>query len=164
MAHEQHDFELPLAVVTVVDASRLRRELSEIDEFILQNSVRQAGTQPALPKTSHNLEETATKNGLNLLQAADRKQLAQQLDSLKKTAPILHMSFAADPSVAFQKKLITWLRNNIHPQLLLQIGLQPSIAAGCVIRTRNKYLDLSLRKHFDKNRQILLDKLAEITA
>lgn len=164
MAPEQTPFQLPVAVVTLVDVSRLRRELADIDEFMLQATVRKAGTQPPLPRTSHNLDETAAYNKLNLLQAADRKQLAGYLEALRQTAPSLHMSFAADPSPAFQKKLITWLRNEIHPQLLLQIGLQPSIAAGCIVRTPNKYFDLSLRKHFDQHKQVLLDKLAETRA
>src|SRR5437868_5907056 len=121
------ELQLPLNVVTVVDVHRLRRELAEIDESLRQAQVRQPGSQVALPRSSHNLEEMASQNQLNLLKAEDRQQLTAGLNQLREHAPILHMSFAADPPPAFQKQLITWLRSNMDPKLLLQIGLQPSI-------------------------------------
>jgi len=159
---EKPQFQLPLGVVTVIDVSRLQRELQEIDEFMMQTALRESGRQPALPRSSHSLEEIAASNGLNLLQPADRKVLAQHLERLHSRAPTIHMSFAADPPATFLKRLITWLRHEIHPELLLQIGLQPSLAAGCVVRTSSKYFDFSLREHFEKQRQSLVDKLREL--
>ena len=153
---------LPLGVVGKVDLGRLIRELEALDNFVGAAEVRQPGTQPQLPKTSRLMDELIESNKLNVLVDADREQLKQFLQSVRKDAPVLHMSFSADPSPLFTKQLITWLRKNLHPLVLLQVGLQPTIGAGAVVRTTNKYFDLSLRDRFDKSRDILLQKMRGI--
>lgn len=165
MALKTSNVRLPLFVMSMVDISRLQRELQAIDNFMVQSVVRKAGQQPDLPRTSRNLEEFAKANGFNLLLEPDRRQSSQLLAALHDGgAPIIHMSFASDPSAAFLTRLITWLRSEIHPLVLLQIGLQPSIAAGCIIRTRNKYFDFSLRKDITRRQQLLIDKIKEVVA
>jgi hypothetical protein len=69
------------------------------------------------------------------------------------------MSFATDPSSAFTAKIVTWLRASIAPNVLLEVGLQPTIAAGCIVRTTNKIFDLSLRQHFADAESVLLEAL-----
>jgi len=69
------------------------------------------------------------------------------------------MSLSADPSTRFLEKLVTWLRREIHPQVLLTIGLQPTLGAGCVLRTPNRQFDFSLRQDFAKKRDLLIGKL-----
>ena len=59
----------------------------------------------------------------------------------------------------FQQKLITWIRQQIHPYTLLQVGLHPSIGAGCIVRTTNKFFDFSLRHRFSDQRMLLISKL-----
>lgn len=151
--------ELPASVVTVVDLGRLQRELTAIDEFNLQNSIRDAGKQPRLPKVSHSLEELASQNNFNLLISIECKKLIEQLERLSKQAPVIHISFASEPSSTFLSKIIDWFRNEIHPHTVLHIGLQPNLAAGCVVRTTNKYFDFSLRKHFENNQETLIKSL-----
>lgn len=155
MAHEDPKLQLTDSIISKVDLGRLRRELNAVDDFVIQSRVRKAGQQPTLPRTTLNLEELAKNNKLNLLVDDDRKNLDQALKDLYSHAPVLHMSFASEPSPAFLKKIITWLRLEIHPHILLQTGLQPSIAAGCIVQSYSKYFDLSLRKHFEKNRDLL---------
>jgi len=161
MAHKSTNIELPLGVVTIVDLSRLEQELASLEDFGLQSEIREAGKQPKLPKTSHGLEELASENGFNLLLREDCQQLIKLLKDLKDQAPVIHLSFASDPTPVFLSKIISWFRSQIHPHILLQVGLQPSIAAGCVLRTTNKYFDFSLRKHFEQKHQMLIDELAE---
>lgn len=152
---------LPLNLVTVVDVSRVRRELTTVDEFMTQAEVRKGGKQLQLPRTSHGLEELARQNELSLLKAEDRVKLGNLLEQLQMHAPVIHMSFASDPSAAVLGKIVTWLRKEIDPSVLLQVGLQPSIAAGCIVRTSSKYFDFSLRQHFESHRELLIRKLTE---
>ncbi len=162
MARRTTNFRLPPSVIGLMDLGRLSRELQAIDEFVVQASVRQAGKQPDLPRTSRNLDWLAKDNGFNLLLDVDRQRLGAFLDAVRIQAPVIHMSFATtDPSAAFLQKMITWFRAEIHPLMLIQTGLQPGLAAGCIVRTANKYFDLSLRKRFDQNKQVLIDKLHE---
>lgn len=152
---------LPLTIITALDLGRIDRELAEIEDFSLQSIVRDAGKQPQLPRTSKALEDLARVNDLNLLVEADRQSLRRAIDDLRKNAPVMHISFASDPNSNFMTKLVTWLRQEIHPAVLISVGLQPSIAAGCIVRTTNKYFDFSLRKQLQQNSKILIDALME---
>jgi hypothetical protein len=147
---------LPVLVFGVVEVRRLKRELEGVDEFMRQGEIREPGKQGALPRVSRLLDALATDNGRNLLQADDRQELYEFLANTEKKAPTIHISFASDPSSAFVAKLVTWLRGNIHPAILLQIGLQPSIAAGCIVRTANKTFDMSLRHNLSEKKPLLL--------
>lgn len=161
MAHDKkRDYELPVAVVGLVDVGRLRRELQNIDDFMIQSSVREPGKQPQLPKSSKSLEEVAKVNKLNLLIEEDRQYLEEFLKYLRNSAPIIHMSFTAEPSAKFLNKIVSWLRAEIDHNVLLQVGLQPGIAAGCIVRTPNKYFDFSLRKNFADKRELLTQKIS----
>jgi hypothetical protein len=112
------------------------------------------------PKTSQTLEDIASINGISLLDQTQRTALMEVLDNLKKTAPRVHMSFAVEPSAQFRINMITWLRANVHPFILLDSGLQPTLAAGCMLRTTNKMIDMSLRHRFKENRHFLVEKIA----
>ncbi len=152
-------FALPMQVTSRVDINRLLRELANIDETLLQLRLRKTGTEVKMPKTTKLMDQIIEINKLNLLQETDRKSLALFLTNVKEKSPIMHISFSADPSVAFMEKLIAWLRREIHPSVLITIGLQPNIGAGCVIRTTNRQFDFSLRQDFLKKRDLLKEKL-----
>ena len=139
---EKHLVGLPLMVVGPVDVGRLIRELESVDNQLLQARLR--NTESRLPGTTHLMQQTAEVNKLNLLQEDDRKRLMELLVTVREQAPILHMSFSAEPNAAFMEKLMAWLRREVHPVVLLTIGLQPNIGAGCIIRSINKQFDVSL--------------------
>ena len=162
--HHAQQLVLPATVTGLTDVTRLQRESETLDEYLRQASLRKGGHATELPKIPVMLDDIATVNHLNLLQAADRQKLADFLQQLQTKAPVIHMSFAAEPSSEFTGKIVTWLRQNIHPMVLVQVGLQPSIAAGCTLRTTNKVFDFSLRQHFVQNRQLLVDALAKLAA
>lgn len=151
---------LPLMVVSPVDVGRLIRELTEIDNWYLQYRLKSPDLPPVKAKTSIALEQTLAIHRLSIMDEKDRQHLQKFLKKVKEHSPLLHMSFSADPSTTFVEKLMSWLRREIHPALLLTIGLQPNIGAGCIIRSTNKYFDCSLRSDFLKKRQILADLLS----
>jgi hypothetical protein len=155
---------MPLQVASPVDVGRLLRELEAIDDLLTQAALRGESAQVKLPKTTGLLDQTILLNKVNLADAADRKKLTVFLKAIKAKAPLLHISFSADPSTAFIDKLLTWLRKELHPNVLLTIGLQPNIGAGCIVRSMNKYFDFSLRQDFAGKRALLLEKLGPILA
>ena len=150
-------FVLPVAVVGSADVNRLQLELEALEDYLRQRQ--QTGQPLKLPKMSRLLENLAEQNSADLLVQADRDRLEAFLKAVQQHAPTIHFSFAAEPSAAFTQKVLTWLRSNISSYILLQIGLQPTIAAGCVVRTTNKIFDMSLRQYLDNNRQLLMDAL-----
>ena len=152
-------FKLPTAVASPGDVGRLLREVETIDDNLLQLGLRQGGSEVKMPKTSQLMDQLIGLNRLNLLGADDRKRLQQLLADTLHQAPLLHISFSADPSAAFTDKLMIWLRHEIHPLVLITVGLQPNIGVGCVLRTTNKYFDMSLRQDFVDKRNLLRQAL-----
>ncbi len=146
---------LPVHIVSRVDVGHLLRSAQELDEFLRQAAIREPGTALKMPKTSRLLDEFITVNNLNALQESDRKIILDFLAKVRTKAPVLHMSFSADPAPSFTQKLIGWIRKEIHPHALLSIGMQPNLGAGTVMRTRNSYFDFSLRQRFMDNRKNL---------
>jgi hypothetical protein len=153
---------LPVSIATKVDVGRLQRELLAVNEFLEQAAIRQPGTALTLPKTSRLMVETIRINNLNLLHEEDRTTLLTFLNWLMEKAPHIHMSFSTEPSTVFLQKLITYIRENLHPNALLQVGLQPTIGAGFKLRTTNKYYDFSLQTTLKSKHQILMQSLREI--
>jgi F0F1-type ATP synthase delta subunit len=151
---EPEALQIPSSLVSRVEAGRLARELETLDESIQELSHRRHNEDVAPSPLMQALVEL---NKLDLKDAKQRQRLAAFLKELKVAAPVVHMSFAAEPQVAFTTKIITWLRREVHPLVLLDIGLQPSIGAGCIIRTNSKYFDCSVRQHLITNRPKLLE-------
>jgi len=159
----KHITGLPISLVGPVDLGRVMRELEQLSEQLHQLQLREAGDEIKMPKTSKMMDELLTLNQLNLLQEADRQTLAEFLKEVKTRAPRLHVSFSADPSPLFVEKIMTWLRREIHPVVLMTVGMQPNIGAGCIVRTTNKYFDMSLAKDFAKKRDVLMAQLKQAT-
>ncbi len=161
MVHEKEDtaLVLPPGVVGSVEVGRLIRELEEVDENLLQLKLRKSGSSIKMPKTSRMMEQIQTENELNLLHETDRKRLSKFLSEVKANSPICHISFSEEPSQKFLEQLTVWFRKEIHPSLLLTIGLQPNIGAGCILRSTNKYFNFSLQQEFVKQRDLLVNKM-----
>lgn len=151
---------LPVSLVSKGDVQRLLRELNALNDFFVGAAVRQPGQAVVMPKTSKILEQLAADNQRNLFEEPARKQLFADLENLVAKAPDLHISFATEPSPRALEPLIRWMRENLHPQVLLSVGYQPAIAAGCVLRTPNKVFDMSMGAHLRKQTPLLMKFLA----
>ena len=148
-------FVLPAQLSGKTDINRLLRELEMLEEALIAQQSKK--TPP--PKVTSLLNQTALANGYKLLEQTHRKHITDQLTKIRDHAPLLHISFAAEPSPKVTETLLSWLRSNVHRYALLQIGLQPAIAAGCVLRTPNKIFDMSLGATLQKQTPYLLELL-----
>ena len=146
-------FTLPLQVIGWTDINRLLRELEALEETL----VGERREEKAPLKVTDLLNRAATASDFHLAEKTDRSGLHEQLSQIRDHAPRLQISFASEPSPKVVETLLGWLRTNVHPYSLLQIGLAPSIAAGCVLRTPNKIFDLSLRASFEKQKPYLVE-------
>jgi hypothetical protein len=149
---------LPVSVVSKADVGHSLRELEQLDEYLHQAAIKGAQAKD-LPKLGHALEEVTAANKLNLLYPEHRATLKSFLTAVKAKAPVVHMSFPSEASNDFTSKLLTWFRTETHPLVLLHIGLQPELAAGCTVRTTNKMYDFSFRKRFEKSKMKLIAAL-----
>ena len=155
---------LPLSVTNRVDLHRLTRELESLDGFIRQGRIR--GEQVILPRLTSTLEIFASDNQIDLLDDKQRDAVAHMLMQLVRDAPTTHISFSLEPPAAMVQKITEWFRREIHPAMMVQVGIQPTIGAGCVVRTQNKFFDFSLRQHLQRSHSQLMKAIhdhAEIT-
>jgi hypothetical protein len=157
----QKQIVLPDQLTSSVDLARTIRELEALDESLNQAELRKPGTPTKLAASSVTLEDLAKINNVSLTDKTQRAQLLSMLHAFYEHSPRIHISLANEPSAAFVRKTAIWMRKNIHPLVLLEVGLQPTLAAGCMIRTNNKIFDMSLRHRFEENRHLLVEKLSE---
>ena len=149
------EFVLPVQLSGKTDINRLLRELEVVEEDMIARPGKEAGV---LNVTSL-MNQMAQANGYKLSEQAHRRHLAEQLTKIRDHAPAVHISFASEPSPNVTETILTWLRTNVHRYTLIQVGLQPAIAAGCVLRTPNKIFDLSLGASLQKQTPYLLELL-----
>lgn len=154
---------LPERLISSIDLSRLIRELERLDESLRQAELRKAGEATKLARSSVVLEELARANNVQLTDETQRAQLLSMMQGFKDYAPRVRMSLATEPSAKFTQNIVIWMRKNINPLVLLEVGLQPTLAAGCMVRTNNKIFDMSLRHRFNENRAMLVQKITEIS-
>jgi hypothetical protein len=73
--------------------------------------------------------------------------LTQELTKLQETAKVVSITLAATAPHGLKEELVTWLRTNITPELLVEFHVNPDIAGGLVLRSFNRVFDESFRNH-----------------
>ena len=60
-----------------------------------------------------------------------------------KTAPIVHLTFSTPPSSVIQSKIIDCLHKEIDASVLADFRVDNQVAAGFLLRTKNRMFDFS---------------------
>jgi F0F1-type ATP synthase delta subunit len=150
--------QLPNNLATKQDVVHIHRELGAFIEAV-QASVMRHDKPIRYPAISDILQSVASANQIDLYDEAQSRQLLINLEQLQAKAPLLNISFASEPEPEALQKLMAWLRAKIDPQIIIQIGLQPTIAAGIIVHTSRRRFDLSLHRYLDDRRQELAKAL-----
>ena len=146
---------LPVILTTKQDVTHVHRELQNFCDLVVQSFARHE--KPIkYPPISDSLRALAVDNQINLHEEKACKTLLGDIEELKNSLIIMHISFPNDPPPDILQKIVTWLRKEFSPIIVIQVGLQPSIAAGIILRTPNRQYDFSLRQHLYKNRDKLI--------
>lgn len=160
------EFVLPSTVVSKIDLAHLVHELERVDNELTTAAVRaKTGiTSPTDLQLSGQLTDFLNQNELAPTTSHDRSELIKQLRQLADQVPVIHMTFAvpADPDSLAQ--LVQWLRLSVHPQAVIEVGLQPALVAGVYLRTTNKVYDLSMRSALQRGHQVLVKELELLNA
>jgi F0F1-type ATP synthase delta subunit len=75
--------------------------------------------------------------------AAAIKTFVAKMQDAIKTAPLLTVTLAFEPSEKVLRTLSDWFVMNLKKQFLLDIQIDPTIIAGALIRYKGQYLDVS---------------------
>jgi hypothetical protein len=152
---------LPPSVVSRADMTRLARELELVDNELESQKARSRGTPGTyhLPTMSQALSDFLSTNEIDVTDDHVRIDLKARLRKLKDHAPVIHMTFATDTDPESMQRITAWIRQELHPQALVSIGLQPALVAGVYVRTPNHVHDFSLRAHMKDSRKLIIESL-----
>ena len=155
------DFILPSSVVSKVDVSRLVNELELVDDEMSAAEVRNktGSSSKNEPVLSEQMSEFLEQNKLSLEDGHERTHLIKQLRLLKDKVPVIHMTFATTADHASLGKLASWVRESVHPQAVIAVGLQPALVGGVYVRTPNHVHDFTMRGKLEAQREKLKDEL-----
>jgi len=151
---------LPNELITRQDLRRVGREASALLDVLQQAHVRaKQGVKTTMPRVSPILEALAASNKIPLDNAQAVEGLVANIEAWQEAAVTFNFSFASSPSAAFLQKLVAWLRREITPLAVVQVGLRPSIAAGCILKVNSKTFDLSLGRRLNEQKSKLQEVL-----
>jgi F0F1-type ATP synthase delta subunit len=155
------ELKLPISVASRRDIVRLHRELRSFIDASMQSIMRH-DNPVKYPPISDQLRSMAIDNQIDLRDMKACEKFLEKLLKLQETAPSIHVSFPTEPTTEILQKITSWFREEIDPRIVIQVGLQPTIAAGVIIRTPNRQFDMSLRRHLYANRQKLGEALHRV--
>lgn len=161
-ASTQEGFILPASIVTKLDLAKLVGEIETIDTAYTAVATRKKVGVRRDEKIvlSDALDEFLQLNDLKLDGSQrQRGTLLTQLRQFKDKAPVLHMTFAVSADRETLIELVAWVRDNLHPQAVLAVGLQPALVAGVYLRTPNHVYDFSMREALKGSREVLVKEL-----
>ena len=159
----QKQLTLPTSVATKSQLLSLRENLEEVLEAITQNNIRlneDVDAQPA-PDVSGALASLLSINKLKPTQEV-LLGLKEWVEYLLHHAPIVRLTFSSEPGPEELTRLIEWFRQQSEMVVLLHIGLQPSIAAGVMLRTTSHRYDFSLRGDLLKRTDKFIDAINRV--
>lgn len=155
------DFILPPAVVTKRDVSHLVTEAEWIDNELTTAQVREktGSNTPVEAAMTREFSDFLEQNSLAFDNSHERTELIKQMRSLKEKVPVIHMTFAVKADAESLQKLVAWVRESVHPQAVIEVGLQPALVVGVYLRTPNKVHDLSVRALLEGRHDPLVKEL-----
>lgn len=95
---------------------------------------------------------------VDLSEVSQVETLIKALKDWLKTAPVVHLTFSSPPSPSIKLSITHWLHKEIDPNLLVDYGVDGSIAAGFVLRTKNHTYNFTANQLLWQHRR----KLAEL--
>lgn len=163
---EQAEFSLPPSIVSKADVARLITEVERIDNAMTEAAVRtKAGQSSAADSVlSEQLTAFLSQNELSLEESKKRSELIKQLRRFKETLAVIHMTFASEADRKSLVNLVDWVRTSVHPQSVIEAGLQPDLIAGVYVRTPNHVYDFSARSLLKKGRGLLVEELEGLSS
>lgn len=149
-----------LNIITRQDVLRAIRDMEDLENQITGAKVRGGDMSiVSIPPTIMSLQK---ENDLDIFHKDARQMIRRLLMRMRDDAPQVHISFAIEPDNSSLQEILKWFRKEINPELIFRVGIQPSIAVGCVIRTTNHYFDFSLRQVLQKKGPEFIKRLEGI--
>lgn len=145
---------LDSTVCSPQDVQGLVDELRAYARWFSHNSVKQRlkvrGHGTAEPELSP--AGRALVRELKPVSATSLDNLLATLDTYKSKAPLVTITLAAPPAPGIKKSLVSWCRDNLAPNVLVNFQFNAALLGGLVVRTGSRVFDWSFRRQILDNR------------
>ncbi len=138
-------------IISPQDLKSIILELRQYNIWFTQNSVKlqvsksSITDQPIISDSAIKLLKDYTGNKASINQK-DIDGLLKSLAMLGESSPSLTMTLAAAPSNGLKKQLISWYRENIDPNILVDFRFNSTLLGGMVIKYQSHVYDYSFRR------------------
>lgn len=156
------ELKLPPALIGRAHLSQLVRELENVEnDFERQKAHGKTKSELKMPTMSRALTDCVELNAIDMSSGQARAQFKASLGGMKEKAPTMHFTFATEPDGESLQRLTDWIRQEIHPQALVSVGLQPALVGGAYLRTPNHVHDFSLRRMLHDKRGLITEAMEQ---
>lgn len=152
---------LPSELYSQAQLGAVLAELRQYGGLLRDRAVRQKVTQvdePA-PELSDLTAKALRANRVVSADSAAVEVLLYELENMRPHIPVAHIMLAAIPSDVVRSQLMAWLREQIHPQLLVSLAARPDIGGGIVLQVGSRRYDLSYRTQLLQNKPHIIEVL-----
>lgn len=147
---------LPSSVTSPQDVDDLVLEVREYARWFAHNEVkRRAGAEPAEAPAISPAAKQVIRDWHGDKSVTDKRldKLVRSLEDFKTDAPLMTITLAAPPSGDIRNTLITWCRQNIAENVLVNFRFNRTILGGLVVRFGSHIYDWSFRRAILDNRE-----------
>jgi hypothetical protein len=143
-------FKLPDSIASPQDLIALQLELHEYAKWYMHESIKkhvEAKNGSSMPVLSSpalaclrawHSEETLSPGSL--------EALVKQLELLRTNARVISLTLAAPVTGVVRKILVSWCRDNIAPNILVNFQFNSTLLGGMVVRYGSRVFDWSFRR------------------
>lgn len=146
MNQEAKTFVLPDTVSSEQDLNGLVVEIHECLKWLSHETVKkQSGAENAspMPNISPAAQELIKRHGSN---QEDLETIINQLETLRRKSRIITITLAAPATGSIKKTLVSWAREQIAPDVLVNFSFNRAILGGMVVRAGSRVFDWSFRR------------------
>lgn len=139
---------LPLDVYSPEQLSSLLLELHQYINRVRSEAIRakaKANNDADEPELSVVLASLLHGSGIDQSETAKLEALHKQLDTVLKTAPVMHITLPAMPGRTLKRQLTVWFRTQIHPESLLTFAARSDMGGGIMLQAGSHFYDYSFR-------------------
>lgn len=146
---------LPAEIHSPDQISELTMELrGYIDARRSKDVQKQAGVDaspPAMSADLRSLYEAASNNN------GTPETLLDELETLLKNAPVVHLMLAATPGAELKQQLISWFRTEVDANTLVSFTVRRDLGGGVMVRAGSRIYDFTFRQKILDNKQRLTE-------
>lgn len=141
---------LPSSIASSEDLTELLIELHDYSKWLSHESIKKnmnLKSESKLPILS--ISATELLHTIGDKKTINKNDLEQAIENIKKyikEAPTITITLSAIPSNSLKSNLVSWCRDNLAPNILVNFRFNKILLGGMVIRCGSRIFDWSFRR------------------